>query len=188
MMLNSRLADRYAKSLIDISIEQDQLEKVFKDILYLNDLIRLSPEFVTMLKSPVINSDKKQKVIDVLTSGKINKITTSFNLLLIKKEREGYLPDIVKAFIEQYKVYKNIYTVTLTTAVPVSDEVKNFMIMEIKKKSRMKVIELETVVQENIVGGFILEVNGRRIDASIAYDLANVKKQFLNNDYMYKIR
>src|ERR1700722_13589549 len=102
-MLNPRLAGRYAKSLIDLSIEKDQLEDVYKDILYMKDLMRLSPEFVTILKSPVITSDKKQKVVDALTAGKIDNITSSFYSLLIKKGREGFLPDIVYAFIEQYK-------------------------------------------------------------------------------------
>ena len=52
----------------------------------------------------------------------------------------------------------------------------------------MKEVELETVVQEDIIGGFILEVDGRRVDVSIAYDLANIKKQFSNNDFIYRIR
>ena len=98
-MLNPRLAGRYAKSLIDLSIEKDQLEVVYKDILYMNDLMQLSSEFVTILKSPVIPGDKKQKVVEALTTGKIGKITASFNSLLINKGREGFLPDIVYAFM-----------------------------------------------------------------------------------------
>jgi F-type H+-transporting ATPase subunit delta len=187
-MLNPRLAGRYAKSLIDLSVEKDQLETVYRDILYMNDLMRLSSEFVTILKSPVITSDKKQKVVEALTAGKIGNITSSFYSLLIKKGREGFLPDIVYAFIEQYKEYKGIHTVTLTTAIPVSDDVKNSIIKKIKEVGNMKEVELESLVQENIIGGFILEADGRRVDASVAYDLANIKKQFSNNDFIYRIR
>jgi F-type H+-transporting ATPase subunit delta len=187
-MLNPRLAGRYAKSLIDLSIEQDQLEGVYKDILYMNELMRASSEFVTLLKSPVIAGDKKQKVLEALTTGKIGKVTASFNRLLVNKGREKFLPDIVYAFIEQYKVFKDIHTVTLTTAIPVSEDVKKSIIQKIKEAGHMKEVELETVVQESIIGGFILEVDGRRVDVSIAYDLANIKKQFSNNDFIYGIR
>jgi F-type H+-transporting ATPase subunit delta len=187
-MLNPRLAGRYAKSLIDLSIEKDQLEVVYKDILYMNDLMRLSSEFVTILKSPVITGDKKQKVVEALTTGKISTITASFNRLLINKGRESFLPDIVQAFVEQYKDYKGIHIVTLTTAIPVSDDVKKSIIRKIKEVGNMKEVELESLVQENIIGGFILEADGRRIDASVAYDLANIKKQFANNDFIYRIR
>jgi F-type H+-transporting ATPase subunit delta len=187
-MLNPRLAGRYAKSLIDLSIEQNQLEVVYKDMLYMNELMRASSEFVTLLKSPVIAGDKKQKVLEALTTGKIGTITASFNRLLINKGREKFLPDIVYAFIEQYKVFKDIHTVTLTTAIPVSEDVKKSIIQKIKEAGHMKEVELETVVQEDIIGGFILEVDGRRVDVSIAYDLANIKKQFSNNDFIYRIR
>src|ERR1700722_10853305 len=100
-MLNPRLAGRYAKSIIDLAIEKDQLESVHKDIVYLSDLMRSSPELVTIMKSPVNPGDKKQKVLDALTGGKIGQITASFSRLLINKGRESFLPEIVYAFIEQ---------------------------------------------------------------------------------------
>ncbi len=187
-MPNPRLAGRYAKSLIDLSIERDELESVYKDVLYLGELIRLSPELVTILKSPVVNGDKKQKVLEALTAGKIGTTTASFNNLLIGKGRENYLPEIIVAFTEQYKVIRGIHSVSLTTAVPLSDEVKQLIIRKIKESGNMKEVELETTVQENIIGGFILEADGRRVDVSIAYDLANIKKQFANNDFIYRIR
>ena len=187
-MVNPRLAGRYAKSLIDLAQEQNQLETIYKDILYMAELLKASPEFESILKSPVIPEGKKLNILEALTSGKISHITASFNRLLIKKGRESFLPDMVEAFISQYKIIKGIYIVTLTTAIPVSDEVKSAIVRKIKEVSIMKEVELETIVQESIIGGFILESNGRRVDASVAFDLANVKKQFLKNDYMYKIR
>jgi F-type H+-transporting ATPase subunit delta len=187
-MLNPRLAGRYAKSLIDLSLEQGKLESVYADILYMDSLMRNSSEFITILRSPVIPGDKKQKVLDALTAGKIGTVTASFNTLLIKKGREGFLPDIVKAFIEQYKVNKGIHVVTLTTAMPVGEDVKNAIINKIKQVSHIKEVELQTLVEEKIIGGFILEADGRRVDASVAYDLANIKKQFANNDFIYRIR
>ena len=52
----------------------------------------------------------------------------------------------------------------------------------------MKEVELVCIVQENIIGGFILEGNGKRIDASIAFDLAKVKNRFLTNEFIYRFR
>lgn len=188
IMLNPRLAGRYAKSLIDLSLEQGKLESVYADILYLDSLMRNSSEFIAILRSPVIPGDKKQKVLDALTTGKIGTVTASFNTLLIKKGREGFLPDIVQAYIEQYKVNKGIHVVTLTTAMAVGEDVKNAIISKIKQVSNIKEVELQTLVEEKIIGGFILEADGRRVDASVAYDLANIKKQFANNDFIYRIR
>lgn len=187
-MPNPRLAARYAKSLIDLSIERGQLEQVYLDNLYLKGIIQGSKELVNFLNNPVINSEKKLKVIKTMRSGQTSEITHSFNDLLIKKGRENYLPEIVDAFIEQYKEYKGILTVTLTTAVPASDELKNIFISKLKREGVMKDVDLVCVVDEKIIGGFILEGNGRRVDASVAYDLTKIKNRFLTNEYIYRFR
>jgi len=187
-MPNPRLATRYAKSLIDLSIERGQLEQVYLDNLYLKGILQGSKELINFLNNPVINSEKKLKVIQSLRSGQTSEITQSFNDLLVKKGRESYLPEIADAFITQYKEYKGIYTVILTTAIPVSDDVKNTIIGRIKREGNMKEVELISVVQENIIGGFILEGNGRRIDASVAYDLTKIKNRFLTNEFIYRFR
>src|SRR4029077_20573128 len=127
-MQNPRLAARYAKALLDLSLEKGQLEQVYKDVLYLKSIFKSSKELVNFLNNPVITSDQKLKVVRTIDSENTGEVTKSFNRLLIRKNRESYLPEIVEAFIEQYKIYKGIYTVTLTTAIPVSDDVKNIII------------------------------------------------------------
>src|SRR5260221_14786232 len=120
-MPNPRLATRYAKSLIDLSLERGQLEQVYKDILYLMSVFRSSKELVNFLNNPVITSDQKLQVVKALDSERTGEITKSFNRLLIKKGRGRDLPEIAESFIEQYKEYKSNHTATLTTAIPRSD-------------------------------------------------------------------
>ena len=187
-MPNPRLAGRYAKSLIDLSIERDQLDAVYQDMLFLQGICKNSKELVALLKSPVIKADKKEIILDAITKDKISIITASFNKLLIKKSREANLPEIVNAFIEQYKEKKGIHNVKLTTATPVSEDLKKAITNKIKSDLSMKEVELSTEVNENIIGGFILEVDGKMVDASVAYDLNNAKKQFESNEFIYRIR
>ena len=187
-MLNPRLAGRYAKSLMDLSIERNELASVHNDMLFLQSLQHASPEFVKIMRSPVIPGDKKNKILDALTHDKISVLTASFSKLLVSKGREFYLPEIVDAFIQQYKNYEQIHTVTLTTAVPVSDEVKNAIIDRVKAVAKIQHTELVSKVDPAIIGGFVLEVGDRLVDASIAYDLANIRKQFENNDFIYNVR
>jgi F-type H+-transporting ATPase subunit delta len=187
-MPNPRLAARYAKSLIDLSLEKGELEPVYNDMLFLQSVCKSSKDFVSLLKSPVIKADKKGKVLDAITEGRVSVITSSFNKLLMNKGREDVLPEIITAFIQQYKDHKGIFIVKLTTAVPVSEELKNAILDKIRNSTAMKNIELNTEVNENLIGGFVLEAAGQLVDASILYDLNNVKKQFQNNDFIYKIR
>ncbi len=187
-MPNPRLAGRYAKSLLGLALEKDQLESVYKDILLLKDLCRQSRDFVNLLRSPIIKADKKAAILKAVTDGKISELTAAFNNLLVNKGRESNLPEIIIAFIEQYKQYKDIYTIKLTTASPVSEELKNQIITKVQTQTAMKQVELETAVKEDLIGGFVLELGNTLVDASIAYDLNKIKSQFLNNDFIYKIR
>ena len=187
-MPNPRLAARYAKSILDLSIEKGQLEDVYKDMLLLQDTCRGSREFVNLLRSPIIKSDKKGKILDAILDGKISPLTAAFIKLLLNKERESNLPEIAAAYIDQYKTYKGIQVVKLTTAVPVGDEVKKAILEKVQSVQNGHQIELDTAVREELIGGFILEIGDRMVDGSIAHELNNIRKQFQNNDFIYKIR
>ena len=187
-MPNPRLAGRYAKSLVDLAIENKRLDAVYKDILFLQSICKNSREFVSVIKSPVIKPEKKEKILDAVCKDKVGVITASFTKLLIRKGREAYLPEIIAAFIQQFKDYKGIYTVKLTTAVPISESLKKDIINKISSTTEMKQVELDTEVKEDIIGGFVLEVGDKMVDASVAYDLNNAKRQFENNDFIYRIR
>jgi F-type H+-transporting ATPase subunit delta len=188
MLPNPRLAARYAKSILDLAIEKGQLDKVYQDMLFLQEICRSSRDFVNLLRSPIVKADKKAKVLGVITDGRISVLTAAFNKLLVAKQREAYLPEIATAFIDQYKAYKGIQTVKLTTAVPVSESVRKAILDKVRTGSQAKDIELNTEVKEELIGGFILEIGDRMVDGSIAYELNNIRHQFRNNDFIYKIR
>lgn len=187
-MPNPRLASRYAKSLLDLAVEKGQLEQVYADMQVLQQICKGNRDFVNLLNSPVVKSDTKRKIVEAVTTGKISKLTTAFNSLLISKGRESVLPEIATAFISQYKEHNNIHTVKLTTAVPVNDGVRKAILDQVKKASGFNNIDLDEKVDENIIGGFVLQLGDKLVDASIAYDLKAVAKQFENNDFIYKIR
>ena len=102
-MPNPRLASRYAKSLLDLAVEKGQLEQVYADMLWLRSVCKSNRDFVNFLKSPIIKNDKKAKILEAVTGGRINPLTAAFNKLLVNKSRESHLPEIITAFIKQYK-------------------------------------------------------------------------------------
>lgn len=187
-MPNPRLASRYAKSLIDLSMEKGQLENVFADMQWLQAVTKSNRDFVNLLRSPVIKADKKIKIVDAVVAGKISDLTLGFTKLLINKGREANFPEIISSFISQYKSHKNIQTVKLTTATPISDAAKDAIVAQVKKSGGFENIELETAVDDKLIGGFVLQTGDKLIDASVAYDLKTIARQFENNDFIYKIR
>lgn len=117
----TRIASRYAKSLIDLAVEQGKLERVLEDIKSFQRAAD-NREFYVLLKSPIINATKKQQIFNALFEGKFDKMTSAFIKIILNKGREAYLPEIADEFVNQYKEIKHISTVKLTTAVPLAAE------------------------------------------------------------------
>lgn len=183
-MPNPRLASRYAKSLIDLAIELDQLEAVFKDMTLLSNSCSQSKELVSFLKSPIISNEKKVKIFQVLFQERLSDLSNRFSVLLIKKGREGHLSEIAQAAIRQYRVIKNIRQVRITTAVQLEEGLKSEIIEKVKQEIPDQKIELLAKVKKELIGGFVLETENTIFDASISRDLHDIKKQFNKNIYM----
>ncbi|SEN61086.1 ATP synthase F1 subcomplex delta subunit [Chitinophaga rupis] len=186
-MQNPRLASRYAKSLVDLAVEKGQLEVVRADMQVLQQITKGNPDVVTLLKSPVIKPDKKQKILAAILEGKISNMTSMFIQLLVAKGRESNLPEITTEFARQYNVLNNISKVKITTAVPLDAAILSTIKQKVEAGSDKK-IEMETAVEPDLIGGFVLETEDRLFDASILRDLKDIKKQFAQNIYTPNIK
>jgi F-type H+-transporting ATPase subunit delta len=187
-MRQPKVAQRYAKALFDLSVERGELETVKKDL----DGIRAldNEELRSVWMSPVIQGEKKQKVFSALLDGKVSTTTTAFFNLLFKKGREIAVNEITDAFYGMYRRHHNIQVVEITTATPVSQEVNDFIVNKLKARPRFanSTLQVTNKVDEAIVGGFILHVDDVLYDASIRHDLQVIKKQFIENMYVQKLR
>jgi len=186
-MANLRLAGIYAKSLIDLATQQNQLETAYADMKFFQSVSRSSREFVNVLRSPIIHADQKNGIINAIAKDHVSVMTIAFTNLLVRKGREKALPEIADAFVEQYNAIKGIHEVTLTTAVAIGEDVKKSIEAKIKAEADFTTVELHTKTDESIIGGFVLEFNNNLLDASIARELKDIKKQFLNNEFVSKL-
>lgn len=182
-MSNIRIAERYAKSLLDLAIEKNELEKVYADVQWLQFLCKSNRDFVQMLRNPVIKGDVKIKIISAFTAEQTGQLTNTFLQLLIQKGREEVLPEITRTFINQYKIYKKILTVKLITAIPLDDAWKNKIAEQLKAISGKESVEMEAIVDPEIIGGFVLQSGDKLIDASVASNLREIANKFSRNEF-----
>ena len=187
-MNNPRLAGRYAKSLIDLAAELNQVDVIYADMKFVESICKSNPDFVAVLRSPIIKPGTKEKIIESITTGSVNITTSSFISLLVRKGRETNLPEIAIAYIEQFNELRDIHQLKITTALPISEALKNEIVNTVKMSTSLKHIEVETAVKEELIGGFVLEMEGKLIDASILRDLKDIKKQFMDNQYIHNLR
>jgi len=187
-MQNPRLATRYAKSLLDLAIERNSVDNTLSDMQLLQSICTQSHDFVVMLRSPVISGDKKLNVVRLLLEGRnVSELTQVFVNLLVAKGRESNLPEIASAFQEQYNVLKNIRTVKLTTAAAMGDNLRDSIKTKIAAYMPADSIELKTVVNEDLIGGFVIEVEDKLYDASVRKSLLDFRNKVIDKSYDSKI-
>lgn len=183
-MRNPRLASRYAKSLVDLALEKKQLEPVYTDMKLLQSIAKTNPDVVSLLNSPIIKADKKNKILTAILTGQISELTASFITLLVNKGRESVLPEIADAFIGQYQEIKNIHKVKITTAAPLDAAGLADLVKHIQSFFPGLEMDIETEVKESLIGGFLLETGNQLFDGSIARNLEDLRKGFNSNAYV----
>lgn len=179
-----RIATRYAKSLIDLAIEQGKLEQVHADINTLQAAVK-NRDLYLLLKSPIVHTDKKIAIIDALFKNSLSPLTLAYLHLLINKHREMYLPEIAGEFIHQYKVLKHITSVRVTSAVSLGENVLNDLRRKLLASGvTTENLEIDVQINPDLIGGFVLEFDNKRYDASVASKLADLKADFMKNQYV----
>jgi F-type H+-transporting ATPase subunit delta len=186
-MSNQRVASRYAKSIMELSLEKGRLEEVHRDFQRLTALAESNYELKLVLKNPVINSDKKLSVLKALFAKEVEPLTMTFFAIVSGKNREEILLDVAKEFENQYNLHKSIQVAELTTTFSIDDNLRKEFSDVVKEISGKQTVQLVEKINLDLIGGYILKVNDRQLDESLSSKLRQLKTQFTQNHYESKI-
>ena len=175
----SRIAGRYAKSLLDLAQEQGKLDTILGDVQSFKEATT-NRDLLLMLKSPIINTDKKRSVVSAIFGDRLDQLTNAFIDIIMRQGREEYLPEICDEFVNQYRGLKNITSAKVTSAVALNDatltKIKNKIMSEMANGASE--VEVVTKVDPSLIGGFVIEVGDKLYDASVAHKLGKLRKEF----------
>ncbi len=180
------VALRYAQSLAALSAESGSLDALYKDMTGIAETYRSDAEFRSFLKSPVINVLTKIAILEKMFAGKTTDLTLAFIKKIASARREYYLGDIANAFISHYKKLKGVLSIYVTSAAPLSSDVKNQIIEIVKHNNeyaKASSFELIEKVDKSIIGGLIVQVDDRQVDASFSSKFNQLRQAFSENLY-----
>lgn len=183
-MAHARVASRYIKSLLGLAVEQGALDQVHEDLQMFDKVCDENRAFRLMLRNPIIKHDKKRDVLEKLFKGKVHPLTMAIFDIITKKNREPLLPEIASGFHLAYNQYKGIGRATITTAVPMDDAIRNEFEAIVKSLTETKQVVIKEKVDKDMIGGFVLNVGDKQIDASIKNKLKALKVKFSSNPYI----
>lgn len=181
-MRETRVASRYALSLFDIALENNILNEVSDDMKLILSVIEENRDFNVLLRSPLVNPDKKSEIFREIFGKKVSAPTIHLLELVAKKKREENLEQIAKEYLSLVNEHKGVQQVIVTTAIGLDDKLRK-EVMEAIKKSTESEVELIEKVDKSIIGGFILKIGDQNIDSSIARTVKKLRRNFSENPY-----
>jgi|TARA_B100000678_G_scaffold43648_2_gene33465 F-type H+-transporting ATPase subunit delta len=175
--MRSRAAIRYSKAIFQIAEESNSLSNIKGDMDSIISAHESSEDFKKLINNTLINYSDKKEILSIVIS-KMNEKTNNLIDLLIANKRLSILYDIAHGFNDIYNQENNIARATVVTATPISDKIKNQVLKKIQTLSN-KSVEIENIIDETIIGGFILRYENREYNASLSQRLNKLKTKLI---------
>lgn len=176
----SRAAIRYAKAALQQASESKTENVLFGDMQSVDATIKGSEELRNMLTSPIIKAEDKKQVLLKVFSGQTD-VTKNLIRVLIENQRIALLGDVAKSYVQLYNEAQGVQVAKVTTAVPLSSELEEKVLIKVKEMTGSEKVTVENIIDESIIGGFILRVGDLQYNASIANKLNRLKREFTLN-------
>jgi F-type H+-transporting ATPase subunit delta len=178
-MKSGRAALRYARALLDFSIESQEEKNVFDEMENIISVMQSSSDLDRALNNPVLPTKQKQQIIKEVFN-KSSKTTQKLFNLLSQNNREGILDAVAQKYIELYDQYKGKVIARVTTATPLTDALEKKVLQKAAELSPLK-IELKNIIDSTIKGGFILRVGDLQYNASVAERMEKLKRELITS-------
>ena len=178
-MSESTVAIRYAKSLISLAQEQKVVEAVYDDMLFFKKMADDNRGLMLALRSPVVRHEKKMSLLREIFKSRVNPVSYSIFEIITKKNREAIIYAIADEFVKLYDESKGIVVAHVTTATALTDDLRAEF-SKVVTEATGKIVQIEEKTDERLIGGYVLRVGDRQIDASIRKQLNDLKLSLLN--------
>lgn len=174
-MNNGKISIRYAKALLSSAKDAKVEEQVYSEMTTLDSAFAQIQLLKQAMTNPTLTKEDKIKLLNSVFNNKASKLTQGFINLVVENGREDYFHRIALSFQELYRKDKNIVVTHLTTAIELDEPLKKKIINSVEEQENSKV-ELRTEINPDIIGGYILDIDGKRLDASIIRQLSKLYK------------
>lgn len=170
------IGKNYGSALFSIAIDEGKQEEILGELTTINDILNENSDFKKMLNTPSITMKEKIQVLSSVFEGRIDENTYNFLCLLTEKGRILYLNEITDEYRGLYNNYYDLTEVRVTTAIPLSDELRTKVIKKLETITGKNVTIIEEI-DADIIGGIIVNYDNTQIDASVKTKLDGLRAE-----------
>lgn len=173
-LISSEIAEPYAQALMSIAQQNDLTQQFGDNCRDLENLMEESDEFAQFVVNPVIDSEDKKAVLRQVMGDNANSDFVNFLMLLVDKRRIVFLKEIVAQFSDLIRKLNNVVLAEVTSATELNDEQKQALVDRVKGMTEASDVELKITIEPQLIGGVIIKVGSKVIDASIKGQLRRI--------------
>lgn len=166
----------YASALLSIAREDKSAKAMDKELSTLAGICGDNPELTAVLCAPTVTEGEKLSLIKKIFKGRVSGIIYNFLCVLVTKNRFGCLGGIAEEFRKEYYDEYGIREVTVTTAVPLKDKLREKLMAKLRKMYGKEIILIEKT-DPSIIGGMVITCGGSMLDGSVKTELENMHRQ-----------
>ena len=179
-MDNGLIARRYAKALYKFALEHGSTAKVYEEMKEVIDVCSGNAELQKTLANPFVSNDDKAQLLKTLAGGNVENDYLGFVKLVLEMHREEYFLEMAYAYRDLYREENKISQVRITTAVDLPDSEIDKIHKMVESAFPERKLEYSARLNPDIIGGFIVDVDDARMDASISNELEQLRLNLIS--------
>ena len=176
-MDNGRISVRYARALFQLAQEQGCEDAVYDGLTrFAHNYLLAIAQYNEVLSDPIVANSEKVKLMEMTVGEPMHDLLRQFIAFVAERKREDKMFLITMKYMEMYRAKHNIMSTRVTTATELPEatyeRIKDFI-----KQSFGAEAEMEVHIDPSLIGGFILDIENTRMDASVAGQLNALKNK-----------
>ncbi len=168
MPLLNTITTPYAEAFLQVAESRNEVDEVITQAKSLLELWNDSPEFSDAMSSPVLEVNQKKAALEKLFAKDVSPSFLNLLKLLADRQRIGLLNSVLERLLEIYREQKNIALATITSASVLNEEQQTELLKKVQSIAGTDNLEIDLKVDSELIGGFVVNVGSKVIDASIA--------------------
>lgn len=172
---------RYAKALYKFCLDSGNAQQVYKQMLNVVRAFEENPDFLKVLSNPFVSKEDKSKLLLSAAGSDSCKDYQGFVRLITDNKREEFAYEMALAYRDIFRKAHNISIVRITTARTLPESEMQKLRSLIEKAFPGRTLEFSSRINESIIGGFILDVDQVRMDASLSNELEKLRLKLLSS-------
>lgn len=168
----------YGDALYELAREAGEEERLREELGFVVDLSRRERDFRVLLETPAIDRAEKRRILRLLFDGRLDRRLVDFLCLLVDRGRQSDLAEVLERFEQHHDRDRRLLTVRARSAVEIPEALSRRLAESVGARMGCRVV-LESVLEEGLLGGLVVEYGDVHVDVSVARVLREVRRGLL---------